>query len=179
MRRVLAAVGVGVVTAAVIAGAGLRGVSAQDDASKPAFYKEKVRPILETNCGKCHMSMDHKGGLSLQTKASTLKGGRDGVVIVPGDPASSLLVKLIRHEGPADDPEADAADESEDERRGHRGDYTGGEGGRSEAGRSGPVVACETKRPTFRGSAANGGPLIVWSEWGRAGGIQADAGRGL
>ncbi len=50
------------------------------------------------------MSMDHKGGLSLQTKASTLKGGRDGVVIVPGDPASSLLVKLIRHEGPADDP---------------------------------------------------------------------------
>src|SRR5580698_10961502 len=104
MRRVLAAVGVGVVTAAVIAGAGLRGVSAQDDASRPAFYKEKVRPILETNCGKCHMNMDHKGGLSLQTKASTLKGGRDGVVIVPGDPASSLLVKLIRHEGPADDP---------------------------------------------------------------------------
>jgi hypothetical protein len=38
------------------------------------------------------------------TKASTLKGGRDGVVIVPGDPANSLLVKLIRHEGPPDDP---------------------------------------------------------------------------
>jgi len=26
------------------------------------------------------------------------------VVIVPGDPANSLLVKLIRHEGPPDDP---------------------------------------------------------------------------
>jgi hypothetical protein len=50
------------------------------------------------------MDVNHKGGLSLQTKASTLKGGRDGVVIVPGDPANSLLVKLIRHEGPADDP---------------------------------------------------------------------------
>ena len=48
--------------------------------------------------------MNHKGGLSLQTKPSTLKGGRDGVVIVPGDPANSMLVKLIRHEGPADDP---------------------------------------------------------------------------
>jgi mono/diheme cytochrome c family protein len=48
--------------------------------------------------------VNHKGGLSLQTKASTMKGGRDGVVIVPGDPANSLLVKLIRHEGPADDP---------------------------------------------------------------------------
>ena len=33
-----------------------------------------------------------------------MKGGRDGVVIVPGDPANSLLVKLIRHEGPANDP---------------------------------------------------------------------------
>jgi hypothetical protein len=48
--------------------------------------------------------MNHKGGLSLATKASTFKGGRDGVVIVPGDPANSMLVKLINHEGPPDDP---------------------------------------------------------------------------
>jgi len=102
MRRVLASVGVTAV--AVLAGFGLRGVSAQDGANKPAFYTEKVRPILQTNCGKCHFDVNHKGGLSLQTKASTLKGGRDGVVIVPGDPANSLLVKLIRHEGPVDDP---------------------------------------------------------------------------
>ena len=27
-----------------------------------------------------------------------------GAVIVPGDPANSLLIKLIRHEGPANDP---------------------------------------------------------------------------
>jgi mono/diheme cytochrome c family protein len=104
MQRVFWAVGIGVVTAAAIAGAGFGGVSAQDDAAKPAFYKEKVRPILQTNCGKCHMNIEHKGGLSLQTKASTMKGGRDGMVIVPGNPAASTLVKLIRHEGPADDP---------------------------------------------------------------------------
>ena len=90
--------------AAVVAGSWLRPVTAQEGANTPAFYTEKVRPILQTNCGKCHFDVNHKGGLSLQTKASTLKGGRDGVVIVPGDPASSLLVKLIRHEGPADDP---------------------------------------------------------------------------
>jgi mono/diheme cytochrome c family protein len=90
--------------AAALAGSGLRPVAAQDDASKPAFYTSKVRPILETNCGKCHFATNHRGGLSLETKAGTLKGGRDGAVIVPGDPANSLLVKLIRHEGPADDP---------------------------------------------------------------------------
>ena len=105
MRRVLAGVGMGVVTAAALAGAIAGGVSAQDDASKPAFgIPEKVRPILVTNCGKCHFTMNHKGGLSLETKASTMKGGRDGVVVVPGDPEKSSLVKLIKHEGPADDP---------------------------------------------------------------------------
>ena len=103
MRRVLAGVGV-LVVAAAGGSAVLRPVAAQDGANKPAFYTEKVRPILQTNCGKCHFDMNHKGGLSLATKAGTLKGGRDGVVIVPGDPANSLLVKLIRHEGPEDDP---------------------------------------------------------------------------
>jgi len=102
MRRV--AVGVGVMAAAVLAGSGLRPVAAQAGADKPAFYTEKVRPILETNCGQCHMGPSHRGNLSLATKASTLKGGRDGVVIVPGDPAKSLLITLIRHEGPADNP---------------------------------------------------------------------------
>ena len=36
--------------------------------------------------------------------AGNLKGGHDGQVIVPGHPEQSLLVKLIRHEGPANDP---------------------------------------------------------------------------
>jgi len=102
MRRIVA--GVGVMAMAALAGSGLRPVAAQDAASKPAFYTEKVRPIFVASCAQCHLGMNHKGGLSLETKAATLKGGRDGVVVVPGDPANSLLVKLIRHEGPADDP---------------------------------------------------------------------------
>lgn len=102
MRRVLT--GIGVVAAAVLAVSGLRPVAAADGANTPAFYTERVRPILLTNCGKCHFDMNHKGGLSLAKKAGTMKGGRDGVVIVPGDPANSVLVKLIRHEGPPDDP---------------------------------------------------------------------------
>jgi mono/diheme cytochrome c family protein len=48
--------------------------------------------------------MNHKGGLSLATKASTLKGVRSGADVVPGDPTGSLLITLIRHEGPPDDP---------------------------------------------------------------------------
>jgi cytochrome c len=99
-----ALVAAGVMATAVLAGSGLRSVSAQAGANTPAYYTEKVKPILLTNCGKCHFDVNHKGGLSLATKASTMKGGRDGVVIVPGDPDNSVLVKLINHNGPPDDP---------------------------------------------------------------------------
>jgi mono/diheme cytochrome c family protein len=75
-----------------------------DEAARPEFYMTKVRPIFEANCYRCHGWMNHRGGLSLSTRASILKGGKDGMVVVPGDPTASLLVKLIRHENPTNDP---------------------------------------------------------------------------
>jgi cytochrome c len=103
MRALVAGVGV---VAIVLVGWGLRvgTVEAQDDAAKPEFYTTRVLPILKANCYKCHSGPTPKGGLSLETKAGMLKGGMDGSVLVPGDPKKSLIVRLIRHEGPADDP---------------------------------------------------------------------------
>jgi mono/diheme cytochrome c family protein len=95
--------GFGIVAIGLIA-LQLGNVGAQEDASKPEYYTTKVRPIFAANCATCHLGENHRGGLSLETRESMLKGGHDGAVIVPGDPANSLLVKLIRHEGPADDP---------------------------------------------------------------------------
>jgi cytochrome c len=68
------------------------------------FYTHNVQPILQANCYRCHGGMNHRGGLSLDTMAGMLKGGHDGSVLVPGHPEQSLLIRLIRHEGPADDP---------------------------------------------------------------------------
>jgi mono/diheme cytochrome c family protein len=82
----------------------MRPVAAEDDPAKPAFYTDKVKPILAANCAQCHLGTAHKGGLNMGTKAGMLKGGRDGVVLIPGDPSKSLLVTLMRHEGPTDDP---------------------------------------------------------------------------
>jgi len=105
VRRLVPGVAAGCAAAiCLIAVLGLRGVSAAADPATPAFYTERVRPILIANCGKCHFSMNHKGGLAMDTRASMMKGGRDGRVIVPGDPGNSPLVKLMRHEGPAKDP---------------------------------------------------------------------------
>jgi len=67
-------------------------------------YVKTVQPILAKNCYTCHGGESHRGGLQLDTKEHILKGGKDGAVIVPGHPEQSLLVTLIRHEGPADDP---------------------------------------------------------------------------
>jgi mono/diheme cytochrome c family protein len=84
--------------------AGQEAAVEQDDAASAQFYTEKVLPIFKANCYRCHGGMNHRGGLNISTRAGMLKGGMDGTVLVPGDPAKSLLVKLIRHEGPSDDP---------------------------------------------------------------------------
>ncbi len=78
--------------------------SAADPAANPAFYTSRVQPILQANCYRCHAGLNHRGGLMLDSKAGLAKGGHDGAVIVPGHPEQSLLVKLIRHEGPPNDP---------------------------------------------------------------------------
>jgi len=74
------------------------------DSASAEFYTQNVLPILKTNCYRCHGAPNHRGGLTMNTQASLMKGGHDGPVIVPGDPAKSLLITLIRHEGPAGDP---------------------------------------------------------------------------
>ena len=79
-------------------------VAAHENASKPEFYTTKVKPIFDANCARCHGGTNHRGGLNIDTRQGLLKGGHDGPVVVPGDPANSLLIKLIRHEGPVDDP---------------------------------------------------------------------------
>ncbi len=69
-----------------------------------AYYTQKVQPIFRENCYRCHGGINHRGGLQIDSKAGLLKGGHDGAVLVPGSPEKSLLISLIRHEGPADDP---------------------------------------------------------------------------
>src|ERR1700678_1028825 len=105
MKRIAAGL---VLVSAGLMGSGLatRTVQAagQDEAASPEFYTNRVEPIFQANCYRCHGGMNHRGGLNIQTRAGMLKGGHDGTVLVPGDPAKSLLVRLIRHEGPANDP---------------------------------------------------------------------------
>lgn len=76
----------------------------QPPPSSVDFYTQRVHPILQDHCYGCHGGANHRGHFSLATRAGLLKGGMDGSVVVPGNASQSLLLKLVRHEGPADDP---------------------------------------------------------------------------
>ena len=101
------AAGFGMLAVALMAlglGASRVHAAGPDEAATPEFYTTKVQPIFQANCYRCHGGMNHRGGLNISTRAGMMKGGHDGAVLVPGDPAKSLLVRLIRHEGPQNDP---------------------------------------------------------------------------
>ncbi len=64
------------------------------------FFENRVRPLLATHCYGCHSSgaTKLKAGLSVDSRASLLKGGDSGAAIVPSDAKSSLLIEAIRYE---------------------------------------------------------------------------------
>ncbi|HWB11793.1 MAG TPA: PSD1 and planctomycete cytochrome C domain-containing protein [Pirellulales bacterium] len=65
-----------------------------------AFFRERVAPIFEAHCVRCHQGEDAKGGLSIARHEDLLKGGESGPVVVPGKPAESLLVEYISGKSP-------------------------------------------------------------------------------
>lgn len=71
-----------------------------EDADAPArvTYEDDVQPILRQHCFTCHNQNDQKGGLALDSFASTIEGGAGGEVVYEGDAESSRLWQLISHE---------------------------------------------------------------------------------
>ncbi len=70
------------------------------DAAGLAFFEQKIRPVLAEHCYECHSERAEKvkGGLLLDTREASRKGGDSGIpVIVPGKPDESLLVRALRH----------------------------------------------------------------------------------
>ena len=63
-----------------------------------AAFEEHVRPVLATQCVKCHGAKKQEGGLRLDSREAMLRGGESGPAIVPGKPEESLVVSAIRHE---------------------------------------------------------------------------------
>lgn len=63
------------------------------------FFEKRIRPVLATHCYECHSAdaSEISGGLLLDSRAGIIKGGDNGPIIAPGDPAASLLIQAVKH----------------------------------------------------------------------------------
>ncbi|EDY17279.1 protein of unknown function DUF1549 [Chthoniobacter flavus Ellin428] len=91
------------VTAYILTGAiaALATASAAEDFTpeQKDFFDKKIKPILTDKCYKCHSAEagKSKGGLLLDSREASLKGGDTGPAVVPGDTEKSLLLTAISY----------------------------------------------------------------------------------
>lgn len=58
-------------------------------------FQKHIQPLFEATCVKCHTKGKDKGGLSLETRDSLLKGGDTGPAALVADSGKSLIVELV------------------------------------------------------------------------------------
>jgi hypothetical protein len=58
-------------------------------------FNKDIAPMFAASCGDCHGGANMKGGLSLGSYATAIRGGESGDAIIPGDPDGSLLFRLV------------------------------------------------------------------------------------
>ncbi|MDB6171185.1 MAG: hypothetical protein JWL59_496 [Chthoniobacteraceae bacterium] len=64
-------------------------------AGPPVDFAKEIKPLFEAACIKCHAKGKAKGGFNMESREAILKGGDDGIDIVPGKSAESRIVDLV------------------------------------------------------------------------------------
>ncbi len=73
-----------------------RGTPSDSPTATLTAFDRSIKQIFESRCVACHGPKKTKGGLQLHTLAALMKGGDGGAVVIPGDAASSELIRRIR-----------------------------------------------------------------------------------
>lgn len=73
-------------------------LAAEGEEAPRVTFEDHVKPVLREHCFTCHNQNEKKGGLALDTYASTIEGGAGGEVVYDGDSGSSRLWQLMAHE---------------------------------------------------------------------------------
>ena len=93
------AVAFGVLGAGLLALLGTPQAWGADTPDSATYFEQHIRPILASNCVKCHGADRQKSDLRLDSREAMLLGGSEGASVVPGDLQASLLIRAIRREG--------------------------------------------------------------------------------
>ena len=59
-------------------------------------YQTTIAPILKANCYSCHSSLKKKGGLRLDNEQGIKAGGKNGLILVHGNPGKSTIYTHLR-----------------------------------------------------------------------------------
>jgi hypothetical protein len=70
---------------------------AAGDPAHVQFFEERVRPILQANCVKCHGGEKTKAGLRLTGRKAVLAGGDSGPAALPEGAGESLLIEAVSY----------------------------------------------------------------------------------
>jgi hypothetical protein len=73
------------------------GVAAPPPPARPVSFAREVAPILDRWCVSCHGSREAHAALRLDSLGGVMRGGETGPVVIPGNPADSLLLAKIEH----------------------------------------------------------------------------------
>ncbi len=72
------------------------GGSSMPTGKETVSFMRDIAPVIVGNCTRCHGGVQGADNLELETFAQIKRGGRDGDLLSAGNPAESLLVKMIR-----------------------------------------------------------------------------------
>ncbi|MBI1901950.1 MAG: hypothetical protein HYS13_12675 [Planctomycetia bacterium] len=59
-------------------------------------FSRDIAPVLAERCVNCHGGNNPRGNLSLETFEGVLRGSQDNVIIAPGKPAESILIRKLK-----------------------------------------------------------------------------------
>ncbi len=63
--------------------------------SQALSFETHIAPIINDKCVNCHNAQRASANLKLDTYAGMKQGGRSGVLLVPGNPNSSLIIRKL------------------------------------------------------------------------------------
>src|SRR5688572_2372028 len=61
------------------------------------LFEKKIRPLLSEQCSTCHVAKLSSGGLRLESRDATRKGGGRGLAVAPGHAEASLLLRATSY----------------------------------------------------------------------------------
>lgn len=87
------------VSLAILACLAMTAKGAEPSSDSIQYFEKEVRPLLISQCQKCHGEKKQESSLRVDSLAALIKGGISGPAIVPGKVDQGTFLKALRHQG--------------------------------------------------------------------------------